>query len=366
MSSTIALAADRAVDAATQDTTYVAGTNEPSLVARLVAALPDLLVQQWRPHFPSGLLHVSSAFCHQRPQVHWDAGSLGSGRPELCDLLLLVASPDSTGAMSESALLVQAKCGTSGQSSLNGVGDVKQRYMYASWPEFHFAGNCTGSAARCMPKSQRYQLRPHSGIDLGARYGIVSESGSPTWYLEGHPAAWSPASKSGKAKVSNFDDVSAISVAGTVSLGEALEQMVNKSLGRHVHHTLSDDWSRVIARLVEHAIELTHARKLHLVQHAPAAPLVPLASACTFVTNDARRLTALRLTDDLSWPFGLALPGPYSWQVDGDGGYHYTAPPNHAEGGEFNDGFGIIRVVVAGRLKEDSEGGRMSDHQASD
>jgi len=272
--------------------------------------------------------------------------------------------------MSESALLVQAKCGTGGQSSLNGVGDVKQRYMYASWPEFHFAGNCRGSAAKCMPKSQRYRLRPHGGVDLGARYGIVSESGSPTWYLEAHPAAWSPAPKSGKAKVSNFDDVGAISVAGTVSLGEALEQMANKSLGCRVDHTLSDDWSRVIARLVEHAIELTHARKFHLVQHAPAAPLVPLTSASTFVTKGTRSSTALLLIDDLSWPWlwpwPSTLPGPYSWQVDGNGGYNYTAPPNNAEGREFNGGFGIIRVVVTGRLEEDSEGGRTSDHQAGD
>jgi hypothetical protein len=71
--SQLAISANDAINDATTDTTYVSGDNEPSLVARLVAPLPDLLVENWSNDLAKGELHVTSAFCHPRPQAHWDS-----------------------------------------------------------------------------------------------------------------------------------------------------------------------------------------------------------------------------------------------------------------------------------------------------
>jgi len=359
--SQLAIAADNAVDAATQDQTFVVGDNEPSLVARLVATLPDRLVQAWSKHFDAGELHISSAFCHPRPQAHWDSAGLGPGRSELCDLLLLVASPDAAGVMTERALLIQAKCGTGGRSSLNGEGDVKQRYMYAHWPSFHIAGGkCIGPAAGCNPPARQYSFGVAGA--MGTRYGIVCASGHPTWQLEPHAATWSPALKIGRSTFGTFDDVGAETVAGQLTLGEAIEQVMNKSLGHEVQDLHADDWSDVIALLLENAMDQFNAKKLTHVKHAPGALPVPLAAAASFLTN--RHM----MPDWLArryFPYRHPIPfHPHMKRsrnnrtdvagTDGRFWFYHARPHGHHE--QFEDGYGIIRVVVNGRFSDDATG----------
>lgn len=347
MGSKLSAAADRAVNISTRDTRYVCGDSEPSLVARLVAALPDQLVKRWRPYFATGMLEVTSAFCHPRPQAHWEVG-LGAGRPELCDLLLLVASPDKSGVMTEHALLVQAKKGDGGKTSLSAESELKQRYMYAKWPDFHIArGDCKGSADSCAHKSPTNTRRIVSEGLEGARYGIVSKDERPAWYIEEQQATWNPVFKPTVSSPATFEHVSSVSIAAGLSMGEALEMMVNKKLGHPIQLVGTDDWTDVISALVTNALDLHFGRtNFHMVKHTPGAPLVPLSAASAFLTTSPS-VVSLKHSALHRWPF----TGKSKFSQD-RGGARFSSPPVASTEEPIYDGYGVIRIVVNGHFKE--------------
>jgi hypothetical protein len=351
--SPLAQAANVAIDAATNDTTYVDGRTEPSLVARLVASLPHLLVNEWLGAFPAGELHVTSVFCHHMPQAHWDSlNGLGPGRSELCDLLLLVVSPDASGAFTEHALLIQAKNGTLGQATLSTTGDYKQRYMYTSWPDFHIAGGaCNGTALPCMPFEPRYDIRK-AGPD-GTRYGIVKENQNPSWYLESSVPTWSPKTKQGKLHINTFDDVGAMSISAQLSLGEAIEEMVNKSLGHPLNDIATPHWDHVVGILMLNAMESQYKTKLTSVQHTKGAPLVPLSAACSLFTTHPYQSPSPPFTRH--WNFWHPLGSASTKHLLADtGGLIITTPPEDRKWENLDRGYGIIRIVVGGRFTEDA------------
>ena len=357
--SKIAAAADRAINIATRDKTYVHGTNEPSLVARLVAALPVQLVKRWGIHFGPGVVQVTSAFCHPRPQAHWDSNPLGPGRSELCDLLLLVASPDKSGVMTERALLIQAKNGINGIAFLTSAGDIKQRYMYANWPDFHIAkGNCNKrekgkgapkSASKCVNNVTSYNIA--AAAKSAARYGIVQENARPAWRIEALQASCPSSNLKTRVSIAkSFDDLDEVPVSATLSLGQALEDMVNHSLGYPIQYTGTDDWTEVIATLTTSALNLHDAAKFHLVTHAPGVSVVPISSAMTFATVDLHRVPIEQSTL-------IKRLHPHWHKMSGGRGVGFTAPREQIEM-PINDGFGIIRIALAGYFKDEKHSER--------
>lgn len=362
MLSQLANSANDAIDDATTDTTYVSGDNEPSLVARLVARLPDLLVDKWSNHFAAGDLHVTSAFCHPRPQAHWDSvHGFGPGRSELCDLLLLVASPDASGALTEHALLIQVKQGAQGQTSLSGDGDHTQRYMYAEWPDFHIAsGRCKTIPSNCQITGKSLNIK--AAAAMGTRYGIVAENENPAWHLESQFPTWSPTVKQGRLTMSTFDDIAALPISAQLSLGEALEMMVNKSLGHTVNNHLTPDWDEVVNILMINAMELQFKKKFHLVRHTPGAPLVPLSAACSLVTTIPSQAFLLRFIHPWEfsdhWARPRAKPSPSH-----AGGIIFSSPPGERVWENLEGGYGIIRIVVNGRFEEDAIRGSAPDER---
>jgi hypothetical protein len=286
LSSQLAKSANDAIDDATKDKTYVSGDDEASLVARLVASLPKLLVDNWTKHYAAGELHVTSTFCHHMPQAHWDSlHNLGPGRSELCDLLLLVSSPNASGALTEHALLIQAKQGSYGQTKLTGKGDHTQRYMYTEWPNFHIAsGPCKNGASNCKYATEIFNIK--TAASDGTRYGVVGKDEIPSWHLESQFQTWSPTMKQGRLGISSFSDVGTESISAQLSLGEAIVKMVNKSLGHPLNYSKASHWEDVVGILMINALEAQYKPKLTSVKHTPGAPLVPLSAACSLFTTN--------------------------------------------------------------------------------
>lgn len=351
MVTTLATAANTAIDQATLDGTYITDTSEPALVARLVANLPRRLVQAWTPHVQAGSLHVSSAFCHHKPSVHW-VSALGKGQPELADLVLTVVSrAPATKRMTERVLLVQAKTADeNGFFTLSQTTEHKQRYMYANWMPFTFRGVHPSSNA--IPPTRRatgLNIASNPGPDLGTRYAGVSLSSNPTWNLENGAVIWSPTAKRGRTSVTQFEHCRAQRLNGSLPLGDALEAMYSRTLGREfVRRT--DDWSTVVEYLFEHASQLS---SLIHVKHARGAPVVPLAAASAFTHRIPfgqpqhwyRRSSyiphlAPLLRDHLS-----------EYEHSSEGRTRHLFPASEIPAPK--RGFGVIRVVVNGVLSLD-------------
>jgi len=281
----------------------------------------------------------------------------------LCDLLLLVASPDATGVMTEHALLVQAKKGIGGNVSLAGHGDLKQRYMYAMWPDFHIAkGDCKGKddALACKNYSLAATLNIASEGAKGTRYGIVDENAKPAWVIEQGQAGWSPTIKAGATNNTRFDDVSAMSVSANISMGEALEAMVGKSLGHPVQYVGTDDWTDVISGLLSSAMNLHYVNKFHLVKHTNGAPLVPLSAASTFI---ARNLSTFSL-DDFDLELDHFISHNYARPTVFANGSLFSTPPRKPIVESIDNGYGIIRIVVNGHFKDRYDPDRAPKRQA--
>lgn len=352
MSSQLAKSANDAIDYATKDKTYVSGDDEPSLVARLVASLPKLLVDNWSKHYAAGELHVTSTFCHHMPQAHWDSlHGLGPGRSELCDLLLLVSSPDASGELTEHALLIQAKQGSQGQTKLTGKGDHKQRYMYTEWPNFHIAsGPCKHRASNCKYATQIFNIK--TAASDGTRYGVVAENEVPSWHLESQFQTWSPAVKQGRLGISNFSDVGTESISAQLSLGEAMVKMVNKSLGHPVSYNKASDWEHVVGILMINAMEAQFKQKLTSVKHTPGAPLVPLSAACSlFTTHIPQNPPPLFIRSGMLLDYDRDVESKSS--SGNAGGVIYSSPPGERVRENVEGGYGIISIIVNGRFAED-------------
>jgi hypothetical protein len=353
-------AANQAINDATLDSSFVPGETEPSLVARLVAALPDLLVAAWSPYFVGKQLYVTSVFCHHIPQVHWDHHKYGWGRPELGDLLIIVSSPDASGNVTDHALLVQAKLNEKGpNTTLSKKGDIKQRYMYARWPAFHFGNACRGAAHKCSPSLKRYTLNSSNLHGDATRYGVVSLRHRPTWNLESSAATWKVFPKNGKAKCKTFDDINAMPVLGQVPLGNALVHMVKKSLGRSLHRPEDADWEDVVNELIFQALRQMNAPRL---RHAPprlGTPVIPIASAAAFVPAplSSTPMTFFEPVRTIAnyphYDLGDLFSAETAW-------YCGAAPSNGSgkkipempDSGYPQGGFGIIRIRVDGELND--------------
>ena len=301
-------------------------------------------------------LHVASVFCHHQPQVHWDSVGLGHGRPELGDFLLVVSAQDAAGKMTDHALLIQAKKGKQGhQVTLRTASDLKQRYMYLNWPQFHIVQGCRGSALKCKASGRRFNSANSVFNADGARYGLVVCGSSPTWKVEDGGQVWAPVPKSGKTGISTFGDIAAMKADGTTTLGEVLEGMVNKTMGRPFDLNGADDWSGVISELLDHGCLLTSKKKLRHVTHSSGSRILPVMTSSAFCwrgTGHDRVSQFLKLVAarNLITPPSLHRA---AYRTDGNDIYG-TVPPSEFRLPEGRSGFGILRIVVGGS-PEDKE-----------
>jgi hypothetical protein len=254
--------------------------------------------------------------------------------------------------LTEHALLIQAKNGKLGKATLNSPGDHKQRYMYTAWPKFHIAGGaCNGLTAGCLPAEQRFDIS--GAAPDGTRYGVVAENQNPSWYLESKLQAWSPRAKQGKSNISTFADVGVLHISAQLSLGEAIEQMVNKSLGHPLDDAATPHWDDVVGILMLNAMESQNKTKLTSVEHTTGAPLVPLSAACSLFTTHMYQSPFPPLVRH--WNFWHRQGRAFRKQsLAAAGGFIISTPPADRMWENFDRGYGIIRIVVGGRFAEDA------------
>ncbi|WP_322071934.1 hypothetical protein [Paraburkholderia bannensis] len=255
-------AAEKAILECRNAASPVRGSGEVAEVARLVVSLPENLVNEWAPHLSAGRLEITGVFTHQTPKALWTDPRTGDDQsPELADLLVIVESNDAWGS-TQRALLVQAKVAdarrTDGRFTLAKKGPAVQRYLYAHWPPFKLTG--------LTAHSRQFNIAPRvAGTCPGSRYASINvntpapDSG---WWVEAaqpaiptKPGPASPgASSTATARVpaDPRDPVSVVDYDGsfdaTVSLGEALREMILGTLGTPLDK--DPEWKGVVDHLI--------------------------------------------------------------------------------------------------------------------
>lgn len=268
--------AESAISQSRQDDSIVKGTSEPNQVARIVAGLPEMLVNAWGPYVKTGALTVSGVFCHAKPYVSWESpfDATKTERPELADLLIIFDKTADDGMQEERALLLQAKVGKGGEFSISNGGPQVQRYMYATWKPFKVLGVNEEFTQPLIPTDIK------SSPDIGTRYVCVDEDRNATsaWMLEDNAATFDE-SKS----ANSFKDIPRKTYYAEKSLAAGLVEMYQGVLGRLTKQ--KDDWSTLIEYLVEFATYQNSATGAKLSNVALQSSVEPvfISKATTFV-----------------------------------------------------------------------------------
>lgn len=348
MSKQLVDAADNAIKQSLQDGSVVAGTNEPSEVARLVNALPGNLVHAWSGYVASGALTVSAAFCHAKPRVSWASPLYNRAdphEPELGDLLLVMDVQGNSGR-NRRALLIQAKKPKGKICTLSTEEDLVQRYMYANWwPPFRVLGIKAGVSV--TPPQPVDISTPTAARDTQARYAIVRSNGSKDvgWFLE---VGTGPFDVPQPPTATEFKSLGNVELGLQQTLGEGLVSLYSGTVGRDCRG--SDDWSKLVAYLEAYVWEHTAGYTLPHVKPATGAAPSALVSATSFLSpprNFVRfsqnRHLLFGMDDWMNRNLFLGVAGGgalYSWP-------QYNRPLQaSATLFEPQQGFGVIQIVV--------------------
>jgi hypothetical protein len=215
---------------------------EVGFVAAVTLGAVDGIANSWKSLLAIAgySLRISGVFCHSAPMVRF--GQPASTTCELADLLIVVDSLRSGGAV-RTASLIQAKMASKAQRvELKGASSIRQLRLYQSWPRFTFVDPGYGRDG--------YDLRPRHGEDAGM-FGIIdrhfknSPSSPPHWTQ--HSALPTPAV-----------------VRAEPTLGEFMAEMAvanRANFGRRAHAGGSDDWSKVVDLLLTHTYAKTFRHK---------------------------------------------------------------------------------------------------------
>lgn len=227
---------------------HPAAQHEHHKVARLVAHLPEKLVQIWKTKLKRDDLVVTSMFCHHRPMVEYNAtppfADKSPAKPELGDLMLLITTPDSNKNLTQHGLLLQAKLEEGTDFKIEEGSPWVQRYMYSEWPPFKMN----------IGTGNTFDIAPKDCDDTWTRYVCITKSGNaPLWNVEGQAA------QKFAIPSNNILKKSTQTFPTHHSLGKSIVFMIRKKLGRNVHD--DSDWSRVVHEIKKWANEVTVANK---------------------------------------------------------------------------------------------------------
>lgn len=308
--------------------TLVAGDREEAEVARLVLHLPSELVKAWQPSLAAGSLEVSGWFAHKTPKAKFTDPRTGKRRgPELCDLVVVVDVHEPAGT-ERRALMLQVKMADKGAAAGQftvAAGDPDlQRCFYAHLPPFQLTG---------IPKHRRgpdFVITPAPlGTCKGTRYACVNTTAAAPasgWWVE---LGQAPVPASG---------IYSGTLHATVTLGEALRQVIEGSLGAHV--VPGSQWERV----VDHVMLVAKTREAKgdpppdVVAKATASALPHSASASLFLSNGPSIFKVFDLFASVEWPELIDIRGSYAPPIGQEPVLDLHGRP---------PGFGVLHVQVS-------------------
>ena len=187
---------------------------EPAYAAALAIEFPNLM--NARKRFSN--VSFGGCFIHKKPKVEY----MGNKRCELGDVLVLLRKQTMDDTRYNAAL-IQLKKGKRNSVKLP-KNDI-QLYLYEHWPQFTLSST-----------NLSYDIYPKT-VSQGGMYGIIQEQPKPQIYIS--------------------EPISRMAFPNEMSVARFIYDAINFQTGRTISNKDnkdSDEWSRLIWDLLEHAI----------------------------------------------------------------------------------------------------------------